>query len=321
MKIRLWAPPAVVLAAAVAMFTFGAQGAAQAELKQDHAHADAIRYASVKGCATKDGGTVPCGDWRLVTHQGKVVPLKDAQVRSLDKKGRPSAELTAPLSVSGDGTRVAYFRKDGRVVVRTFNGSVRAMPKNVMPPRTAQNLMLLKLSDDGAVLAVSNYMTDQTRLYDTASGRKISTLPKGGYFVGFSGDGGEVLTDHNAKLGVHDLTGRLLFPRHQLPDEVADTSLDALHADGRTVAGIRDQREVLLYDLAAHRLVGGKPIKLPKGSQVDELDWTGENQLTLHVSRKGRVTVYEHDVKSGALTVRETYTLLKDTYTYATCGG
>ncbi|WP_066373142.1 hypothetical protein [Herbidospora mongoliensis] len=328
MKIRLWTPPAVVLAAAIGMFAFGTQGAAQAEpqaVLAQHGHGDVIRYASAKGCVVK-GNTVPCGDWRLVTHHGKVVLLKDAQVRALEKKGKPSSEITAPLTVSGDGTKVAYFRKDGRLVVRTFNGPVKVLPRNALPAKLGQGYVNLKLSDDGAALAITNNAVDETSLYDTVSGKRLGRLPKEVFFYSFSGDGKEVLTDSRTKLGVNDLSGRLLFPRHTPPDAITETPQTALHADGKRIAVIQNGRKVVVYDLATKRVVSEKPIKLPKDSSVDELDWTGKNQVTLHVSKQSgsapaRITVLEHDVKSGATKVRETYTLLKDTFTYATCGG
>ncbi|GAB1820606.1 hypothetical protein HerbRD11066_37700 [Herbidospora sp. RD11066] len=293
----------------VGMFTLGAQAAPDG-------HRDTIRYASVKGC-----GAVPCGDWRLVTHHGRVVPLKEAQVRPLDEKGKPLPVGTVPLTVGGDGTKAAYFRKSGQLAVRTFGGPVKVLPESALPAEDAQAIVSLKLSGDGATLAITNWLTEQTGLYDTTTGRRLGLLPKA-MFLGFSGDGEEVLVDNDDKLVVYDLSGRLLGAGHRPPDAIVDARLDALHANSTKVAVVRDEREVVVYDLNAGRVVKENPIKLPKGGWVDALDWTGDNRLTLHVSTKGaRITVLEHDVKSGATTVRETYTLLKDTFTYTTCGG
>src|SRR4051812_6099412 len=71
---------------------------------------DSIRYASIKGCAHKKVGQVPCSPWRLFTHDGKTLLLEDAQVTATDARGRPAQGTLGPLSVSGDGRYVAYFR-------------------------------------------------------------------------------------------------------------------------------------------------------------------------------------------------------------------
>jgi hypothetical protein len=315
MKIRILVALAVVLAAVL-----GVQGTAQAE----PGHGDSIRYASAKACAKKGGAIVPCGTWRLVTHHGRVILLKDAQLRALDEKGDPVTDSTAPVAVSGNGQKIAYFRKDGRLAVRTFNGKVRLLPKDTLPSKTAQYDVTLQLSDDGAVLAVT---AGRTKLFDTASSTRLGQLPKGRYFLGFSGDGEKVLTatDADDSVGVHDLSGRLLRTDTP-PPLVTGNGPYALHADGRTIAVLVANRKVALYDLESGQITGDQRIKLPKGSTAHKLDWTGDNQVTLHISQEfqgapTRMTVLQHDVTSGATTVRDTYKLLKDTFVYAACGG
>ncbi|MEO3862009.1 hypothetical protein [Acrocarpospora sp. B8E8] len=98
MKIRILVALAAMLAAML-----GAQGTAQAE----YGHGDSVRYASAKGCVKKNEAVVPCGTWRLVTHHGRVILLKDAQLKALNEKGDPVSGMTAPVAVSGNGQKIA----------------------------------------------------------------------------------------------------------------------------------------------------------------------------------------------------------------------
>ncbi|MFE3449991.1 WD40 repeat domain-containing protein [Nonomuraea sp. NPDC059194] len=326
MKIRILA------AIAVAMAMLGAQGAAAyAGPGHDHtkSHAasrgDAIRYASAKGCPRKDGNVVPCGTWRLVSHKGEVTLLKDAQVRALGTDGKPVDYAVAPMAVSGDGTKVAYYTKAGRLVVRTMKGGVKPLAADALPARTNQYDVTLQLSDDGARLAV---IADRVRLFDTATGGRLGTLPKHSAFVGFSGDGQKVLVSTEGEesevgLHVHDLSGGRLLSDTP-PQLVAANGPYALHADGRTLAVLVGDKKVMLYDLSTGQVAGQHKIKLPKDGTVHKIDWTGGNQVTLHVSQYGkatRMTVLQHDVTSGATRVRDAYTILKDTFVFAACGG
>ncbi|GAA1010715.1 hypothetical protein Aple_029950 [Acrocarpospora pleiomorpha] len=315
MKIRILVALAVMLAAVL-----GVQGTAQAE----HGHGDSVRYASAKGCVKKNGAVVPCGTWRLVTHHGRVILLKDAQLRALNKQGDPVTDSTAPVAVSGNGQKIAYFRKDGRLAVRSLDGKVRLLPKDTLPRKTAQYDVTLQLSDDGAVLAVT---AGRTKLFDTASSTRLGRLPKRRYFIGFSGDGEKMLTssDTDGSLSVYDLSGHLLR-KGTPPPLVTDNGPYALHADGKTIAVLVANRKVALYDLESGLVTGDQRIKLPKDGTAHKLDWTGDNQVTLHVSQEfgsapTRMTVLQHDVRSGATTVRDKYKLLKDTFVYAACGG
>ncbi|WP_204040996.1 WD40 repeat domain-containing protein [Acrocarpospora phusangensis] len=322
-KIRILVALAAVLAAVP-----GAQGTALAEQKHQRGHGDSVRYASAKACVKKDGSIVPCGTWRLVTHHGKVILLRDAQLRALDQKGKPMTEATAPVAVSGDGQKIAYFRKDGRLAVRTLHGEVRLLPKDTLPARTAQHDVTLQLSDDGAVLAVA-VSPGTTQLFATASATRLGRLAEDRYLLGFSGDGDQVLTGAtgtDGSLGVHDLSGRVLR-QVTLPDSVAYGGPYALHADGTTIASLVSSRKIAVYDLLSGKVTGNRRIKLlPRHGTVHKLDWTGAKQLTLHVSQHfekapTKVTVLRHDVKSATTEVRDTYDVLRDTFVYATCGG
>ncbi|MGW5687724.1 WD40 repeat domain-containing protein [Nonomuraea sp. NPDC003754] len=332
MKLRILAAVAVALAVLGVPGQAAVAGPGQApghDRGHDHAQSrgDAIRYASAQGCPQKDGTVVPCGTWRLVSHKGEVTPLKDAQLRALGADGKPVDYAVAPVAVSGDGTRVAYFAKAGHLAVRTVKGGVRVLPKDALPPRTSQYDVTLQLSDDGARLAV---VAGRAQVFDTATGARLGTLPRNSVFVGFSGDGEKVLATMDGaesvlEMHVYDLAGRRLLSDTP-PQLVSANGPHALHADGRTIAVLVGGTKVKLYDLADGQVVGGHAIKLPKEGTVHKLDWTGDNQVTLHVSqyptgKATRMTVLQHDVTSGATRVRDSYSMLKDTFVFAACGG
>ncbi|WP_109524951.1 hypothetical protein [Nocardia aurea] len=298
-----------------------------------HAHGrDSVRYVSVKGCPRKDGGQRPCGDWRLLMHSGEIRRLPDAQTVALDAKGRPAPDATAPIVVSGNGRKLAYFTRSGRLAVRTLGGGVEPLAGNALP-RVAQYDVTLQLSDDGARLAavIGGDRPAPTRIFDTATGARIGTVPAGETLLGFSGDGGEVLTGIDADEAVSDLaaysdTGERLA-RATPPQIVSANGPQALSGDGRTVAAlVRAGRPRLVrYDLATDQVVGRTRVALPKGD-LHMIDWTGPAEVTLHLldyrdDRPDRMTIVRIDIDTGKVTVRDRYTLLKDTFVFAACGG
>lgn len=312
MKIRI-----LVALAATTAAVLGAPGTAQAT---PH-HGDGVRYASAKACKVKKA-VFPCGNWRLVTHHGEIVQLKDAQVDALDHKRKPVGFATAPIAISGDGQKIAYFHRNGRLAVRTFGGGVVLLPANALPKNPVQYNVWLSLSDDGGELAVGH---TRTAIYDTATGKRLGLLPAKRDYLGFSGDGEEVLTTSEDGFRVYDRSARLLR-QGAGADAIAEWGQHALHADGRTLATLKSDREIIVSDVETGQVDGRTPIKLPKGGTVEMLDWTGPHQVTLHVSQNlakvpTRMTVFQHDTKTGATKVRDRYDILKDTYTYAACGG
>ncbi|MCK2216883.1 hypothetical protein MF672_024265 [Actinomadura sp. ATCC 31491] len=296
-----------------------------------HHGGDSVRYASIKGCQSRDGGNRPCGGWRLVLHSGRTTTLPDAQGVALDARRRKLTYLPAPIAVSGDGQRIAYFTKAGRLAVRTLGGGVRLLPAGALP-RTGQDAVTLQLSDDGSRLAAA-YQGDEphpTLVFDTATGRRLGAVPAGQTLLGFSGDGDEVLTsaegdDTVTDLVVHDESGDQLA-RVTPPQVVVQNAPQALAADGRSVAVVVQGRkpELVTYDVQSDQVTGRRKITLPEGS-VEMVDWTGDAQVTAHMSRatsKGtRMTIVQIDTATGAVRVRDRYTVLKDSFVFAACGG
>jgi hypothetical protein len=305
--------------------------AAPAAVHASPHHPDSIRYASIKSCEGRGDETRPCGGWRLVMHSGKQVTLADAQGVALDEKGKSTRHFPAAIAVSGNGQRVAYFTKTGRLAVRTLGGGVKLLAKDALP-RVGQNEVTLVLSDDGGRLAAifSDEKSHATRLFDTATGDRLGTVPADMVVQGFSGDGDEVLATLDAGETVTDLlaysdAGEQLH-RATPPQVVAVNGPQALAADGRTVANIvqGDNPELVLYDLESDQVTDRKKIKLPAGD-LDMIDWTGDTQVTLHLvrhlSNSTRMTVVQIDTRTGAVKVRDRYAVLKDTFVFAACGG
>ncbi|MEU4227124.1 hypothetical protein AB0F17_22730 [Nonomuraea sp. NPDC026600] len=324
MKLRITVAIAAGLAALMTAPT-----AAQAAPHHEH---DGIRYASVKGCTVKGGEQRPCGEWRLMMHSGEKGSLPDAEAIAREANGKSSVTQVAPIAVSGDGQRVAYFTKAGRLAVRTMGGGVKVFAKDALP-RVAQYNVTFNLSDDGGRLAAvfGTAKAVKTRIFDTATGALLGSTPGGQSMLGFSADGGELLTDVAGDEGVTDLiayseSGEQLF-RTTPPQIVSSNSPQALSGDGRTTANVvmGAKPQLILYDMQTDEVTARRKIKLPVGDLL-MVDWTGEQQVTLHLVRypegkANKMTIVQIDTGTGAVKVRDQYSLLKDSYVFAACGG
>ncbi|MEU6411898.1 hypothetical protein [Microbispora sp. NPDC046933] len=300
-----------------------------------------IRYASVDACTAKDGTTTPCHTWRLDLLDGRRVALKDAMLWPLNAKGKTVKELQAPLSVSGDGESVAYFRKsDHRLVVREFHGAAHAMgpvhvmPKKALPRGVGMDDAWLRLSQDGARLVLGYSVKDgssRARIFDVAGASETGALRAFDTFRGFSGDGSAVLVEQNTEenttgLGVYD-TGGDELARVVPPQIVAANVPWALSSDDRTVAfvtGGGTKARLRFYDAMADQAGGSVRFSLPPDASIDMIDWTGEHEVTLHLVRSekvDRVTILRVDTRTGKTRVRDSYKVRAGTFSYQSCGG
>ncbi|GAA3199534.1 hypothetical protein [Nonomuraea roseoviolacea] len=334
----LLATPATALAAPVAAPMAGPMTAPMTAPvsvlhEPPHAHTghgqDSVRYVSIKGCPSKGGETRPCGAWRVVMHSGARGTLPDAQTIARDAKGRKAANVAAPVAVSGNGRRLAYFTKGGRLALRTLGGGVSLLPGNALP-KVAQYETALQLSDDGSRLAVS-FTGDKardTRVFDTGTGERIGTIPAAYELKGFSADGGEVLAgsedDEGSQILVAYSDSGQELARVTPPQVIASNGPQALSGDGRTVAALAAKRRLALYDMATDQVTARLKVKLPAGD-VEMVDWTGPSQVTVHLvdyKAKGyTVSIAQIDTGTGKVTIRDRYALLKDTFVFAACGG
>ncbi|KAA9376922.1 hypothetical protein F5972_20900 [Microbispora cellulosiformans] len=298
-----------------------------------------IRYASVDSCPRRDGTTTPCHTWRLDLLDGRRVALKDAMLWPLTAKGRPDRTNSAPLTVSGDGESVSYFRRsDHRLVVREFHGdrsAVRVMPRNPLPRGVGMNEAWLKLSQDGDRLALGYTTKDgrtRVRLFDVARASATGTTPETDAFSGFSGDGSAVLLQragdaNTIGLSVHDDTGAELAAAVP-PQIVANNGPWALSADDRTVAfvtGLGKKARLRFYDVATDQPTGSVGFSLPEDAALDMIDWTGGHEVTLHLVRargsRDVVTVLRVDTETGRTRVRDSYKVRSGAFAYLSCGG
>lgn len=295
-----------------------------------------IRYASVDACRAKDGTERPCHTWRLDLLDGRRVTLKDAMLWPLNAKGKVDKSTSAPVTVSGDGESVAYFRKsDHRLVVREFDGKVHVMPKTPLPRGIGMDAVTLDMSQDGSRLAFLYTDRDGVihgRLFDVARATATGTLPESNGFSGFSGDGSAVLLRLDAGanttgLSVRDLTGAELAGAIP-PQIVANNGPWALSADDRTVAFVtRGGKKAALhfYDVKTDQTTGTVRFSLPGDTLLDMIDWTGEHEVTLHITDYGTgrdtVTVMTIDTQTGKTRIRDRYKVRSGVYTYQTCGG
>lgn len=301
------------LIAALALATILLPAPAQAASREH-----AIRYVSLDTC---DGH--PCGPWRFTLGDGSTWRLPDARVHPLSEHGHPDKRAPAPIGVSGDGRRVAYLRdSDGRLVVRDIGGALYLMPRRDLPEGTD-----LRLSLDGAHLATGDERG--VRLYDVDSGTHLATLPKGEEFLGFSGDGDEVLT----RSGEHTLHSRTLSGRLLATSKVKSYGPFALNPDGVTVAwltGDTGKQRAVLWDLSSDRPNVRTWVWIPDYhgmvQLVEMLDWTANKQLTLHVRDDAMGTpagmhVLQLDLGTSRFTVRDRYTVRSSAWGFEACGG
>lgn len=293
-------------------------GAASAAAARTPSHVHAARYVSLDDCGD------PCGQWTVSMRDGSALRLPDARTHPLSKHGKPVKDRGAPIGVSGDGTRVAYVRaRDGRVVVRDLRGGLFTMPADTGPARRVSDL---RLSLDGASLAV--VMADAPdRVYDVASARLVGTLPRGHHFVGFSGDGGEVLAAKGERHLYSFTRAGALLAHSAVPED----GPYALNADGRTVAfmkGHDKQRRVVLWDLATGKENVRVWVWMPRHQSyqmVEMLDWTANGQLSLHVEddvmrEPTRMSILLLDLATSRFTVRDRYTVRPKAWGFEACG-
>jgi hypothetical protein len=318
----------IVSLAALAMVAF----ATPAVHAEGHDHRGHARYAWLKECTKKDESTYPCGKWQLALHGGGKVTLGDARIFPLDSRGKVDDGGAAQVAVSGDGSHVAYFRQsDGRLAVEEVGGAVRRLPASVVPKGLGMLDVAFHLSQDGSRLAVWFGRGDHpVQIYDTASATLLSEMAEEEAFEGFSGDAGEVLFsryigENGYRFDVYDTAGNELL-RADPPQIVSGNPPRGLAADGRTVAVFVEGKRpaITLHDLESGQTTGSVPVRIGGRSQVEAVDWTGVNQVTVHtvepLAKERRVRILEVDVATGVTKVRDHYTI-RGAYGFAACGG
>ncbi|GIH69029.1 hypothetical protein [Sphaerimonospora thailandensis] len=294
-----------------------------------------IRYVWVKQCGKGDA-TVPCGPWTVTLTNGKDVRLTDALVFSLTAKGKVDKGAMAPLTVSGDGNRIAYFRKpDGKLVVRDVaKGRVHMLPgSSAKPPKgLTMTDVALTLSPNGEIIMI-DYGDSKGKLpsllVDLRS-KKIGKLKGNLTFEGFSPDGKHVLTrrvtsENTTEFAAYDLNGNRTNSQ-VVPQVVANNSPIALADDGTSMAliiNVSDTKKRLrTYDLASDTVGDYVNVTAPKDEYPYSLRWTPEGGLTLWALRYDRemnlrgVTLRGLDPATGATIKIDSFKLRSDLWNW-----
>ncbi|TQS27809.1 hypothetical protein [Microbispora sp. KK1-11] len=328
-------PAILALPAAATMALTTLAGAAQAEARTGGASvtatasssASTVRYAWLKSCKKKDG-YLPCGSWRLALGNGRDSALTDAQVFPRTAKGKIDKQSYTPLSVSGDGRQVSYFRKkDGMLVVRDVTtNKVRALPRSVskLPKGIGMGDLATSLSRDGGLLTIDYYDEDgkvPSLVVNVRTG-KVRKIPADAAVAGFSPDGKHVLVsrgtaENTTQLSVYDEDGRRTNTQ-VVPQVVANNSPIALADDGSSVAVLitttSAKQRVRVYDLSDDTVSDAVDVRLPKNESAKRLEWTPDGGLklweTLDWTKTGetyRVVVRTLDIGTGATATLDSF--------------
>ncbi|MGI5161712.1 hypothetical protein [Microbispora sp. CA-102843] len=335
-------PAILALSAAATMTLTALAGTAQAEARTAAASATAsssastVRYAWLKSCSKKDD-YFPCGSWHLALRNGRDSVLKDAQVFPRTAKGKIDKQSYAPLTVSGDGRQVSYFRKkDGALVVRDVTtNKVRALPRSVskLPKGIGMGDLATSLSRDGGVLTVDYYDGDDklpSLIVNVRTG-KVRKIPADAAVVGFSPDGKHVLVsrgtaENTSRFSVYDQDGRRTNTQ-VVPQVVANNSPMALADDGSSVAVListgSGKQRLRVYDLSNDSVGEAVDVRVPKKESAKRLEWTPDGGLklweTLDSAKTGetyRVVVRSLDTDTGATATLDSFRVKSSVWTW-----
>ncbi|MET7465406.1 hypothetical protein [Nonomuraea sp. NPDC005501] len=299
----------------------------------------AARAAWIPSCESpKSGDTRACGHWRLLMGDGRTLTVRDAATHRTGAKGRTLSD-EGRFAVSGDGRVIAYERaRDHRLVIRRASGGpVTELPRSLVPRGSGTDDVWLALSPAGDRLLVS-HSDDPVRLPGkivTVATGKVTELPASDELLGFSGDGDEVLArrdagDNTTTLVAHRLDGTVV--KRTPPQVVANASVLALAADGRTVAvlidGDTDRKRpprLRIYDLESGELHETVKLALKPSASPYLARWTADGRLVLTVAandegRPAVVRVLTADPETGAARQNDTYSIGRSRYAFYAAG-
>ncbi|MFC7381631.1 hypothetical protein [Sphaerisporangium rhizosphaerae] len=295
----------------------------------------AVRYAWVASCAKGDYVT-PCGSWTLSLRDGKTVKVPEATVYPRGADGRPDKESSAPFAVSGDGSRVVYFRRSDHKLVwkDVASGRSHGLPGSSakLPKRLGMEDVAATLSHDGDTVVVD---------YGDASGKlptlvvhlrsgEVVKLPGKDDVQGFSPDGRRVLlsrttADNTTEFTVYDTDGQAGESR-EVPQVVSNNSPIALADDGVTVGVVivptSGRPRLRLYDLSTDAVSPAVDLNVPSSESPYRLDWDESGKLTLWRLRSSddgtltRVTASRVDPSDGALKKIDSFRVRGKIYTW-----
>jgi hypothetical protein len=334
--LALLAMAASVTAAGVASPAEAKTGASSTTTKTAKATkaSTAVRYAYLDSCQKKDY-SVPCGSWMLTLRSGKTVKLPDATVFPRGANGKVDKESNAPFAVSGDGTRVVYFRKsDHKLVWKDARGG----RSHSLPGTTAKVPKGLGMTDvdptlspdgDTAVIDYGDTGKLPTRVVDLGSG-DVTNLPGADVVQGFSPDGRRILasrvtSDNTAELTVYDPDGSQAESR-EVPQVVSNNSPIALADDGVTVGVViipsSGKPRLRQYDLSTDSVSPAIDLAVPSGEAPYRIYWDSSGKLTLwHLRTTGdgsvsRATASTVDPSTGDLKKMDSFKVRQGLWTW-----
>lgn len=238
-----------------------------------------VVYAFLDHCRGKNlkettSVTGHCAQWRLVGRSGKQWRLPDG-IGSRVVKPRDYMGGDAPLEISPDGWRLAYYRaKDQRLVVRDLR-SGKITPSTTRTPPAANPQMMF--SADGTHLALSTGEGEnvQSTLVDTRTG--AATALHAGTVLGLSRDASTIVQgDIWSKktpltVSAPDGSVRATVPLDPNVD-LRGIRGNALSPDARTLLTFTTTMDkAVLVDLATGRITSARPLSGVGGA----LAWTG----------------------------------------------
>ncbi|WP_026416102.1 hypothetical protein [Actinomadura oligospora] len=232
---------------------------------------DYCRGKSLKETTSAKGD---CAQWRLVGRSGKQWRLPDA-VGSRVVKPEDYMSGSAPLVVSPDGWRIAYYRaKDQRLVVRDLT-SGRVTPVSARTAPAAIPLMMF--SGDGTRLALSPKVdqSGRTLLVDTRTG--AATALHAGTVIGLSRDASTIVQadteDERTPLTVSGADGSVRASVPLDPEvDLRGSSGNLLSPDGRTLLTFTTSLDkAVLVDVATGKITSVRRIDGVGGAHA----WTG----------------------------------------------
>ncbi|MFI6326119.1 hypothetical protein ACIBG8_51970 [Nonomuraea sp. NPDC050556] len=198
---------------------------------------EAARYAYYDFCGrqwdpgrnTAELGAKECAQWKIVTRGGQTYRVPEALSVYSEQSKEEYMNTGAPLEISSDGTRIAYYsEKDQKFAVRDLeSGQIWLLPGGVDRKTLVAKGVLLQFSPDGRHLWDS---LDRT-IVEVETG--VSAPVPDGWFVDKVSNGGApaVVSGDDDRFG-------LLADGKVTPFPVKGTWVTVGHlaADGRTLA-------------------------------------------------------------------------------------
>ncbi|MEV4159654.1 hypothetical protein [Nonomuraea dietziae] len=277
-----------------------------------------VRYAGLTSCPGANGKRHICGPWRLWLRGGGTVQLKDAQIRSLDARGREEVQR-APVAVDPYGRHVAYFAaSDRRLVVRNVgSGGLTRVPGTAgrLPSGLRMSDVELRVGPEGRYLVLdpTRSSTRGVLVIEVATG-KAWTLPAYASVQGFSPEG------RLLRVVLDQEESAVYRPGGAVPSAgVTVVGWGALTSDGATVAGAaREGSRVLVRFYATSNAMESRApvrVKVPPAEEPRMLRWDSGSRMTLLTFDEPRRFVARSvEVRGGGARMVDSFTVGRHTW-------